>query len=127
LKRALTILLPVRNAESTLVDSVVKVLDAAADTGEKFTVLIIDDASIDSTSELAYDLCRRYPQVRTLRLRRPVGEDAALRWALAQTRGEVVCVRAGCPPIFEPISAKTPLARPNYLDRAKTLASEGRR
>jgi glycosyltransferase involved in cell wall biosynthesis len=125
LQRALTILLPVRNVQSTLADTVKRVLDMAADVSERFEVLIIDDASSDATSEVAHELCRHYPQIRLLRHKKPLGEDAAVRSVLVQTRGEVVCVRGGQTPAFESISLKAPPSRPNFLDRTRTFAREG--
>jgi glycosyltransferase involved in cell wall biosynthesis len=125
LQRALTILLPVRNVQSTLTDTVVQVLDMAADMSERFQVLIIDDASSDATMEVAHDLRMRYPQIRVLRHKKPLGEEAAMRLVLAQIRGEVVCVRSRRRPVFESISAKIPPARPNFLDRARIYAGEG--
>ncbi len=97
----------------------------AADVSERFEVLIIDDASSDATSEVAHDLCRNYPQIRLLRHKKPMGEDAAVRSISAQIRGEVVCVREGQPSAFESVSLNAPPARPNFLGRARTLAREG--
>ena len=125
MKRALTILLPVRNAQSTLADTVAQALDTAADVSQRFEILIIDDASSDATIEVAYDLCRQYPQIRMVRHKKPLGEEASLRSVLAQTRGEVVCVRGGQRPVFESISLKAPPTRPNFLERARTFAREG--
>ena len=125
MQRALTILLPVRNAQSTLADTVGQILDMAADISERFEVLIIDDASADGTGEVAHDLCRQYPQVRVLRNKKPLGEEAAVRSVLAQTRGEVICVRIGQRPVFESITLKAAPGRPNFLDRTRTLVREG--
>jgi cellulose synthase/poly-beta-1,6-N-acetylglucosamine synthase-like glycosyltransferase len=97
----------------------------AADVSDRFEIVIIDDASTDATSEVAHDLCRHYPQVRLLRHKKPLGEEAALRAMLAQTRGEVVCVRSGETPAFEPIPLKAPPARPNFLHRSRTFVREG--
>jgi hypothetical protein len=125
LKRALTILLPVRNAQSTLADTVGRVLDMAADVSEQFEILIIDDASADATNEVAHDLCRHYPQIRLLRHKKPLGEDAAVRAISAQIRGEVVCVRDAQPLTFETIPLKAPPSRPNFLHRSRTFVREG--
>ena len=124
MQRALTILLPVRNAQSTLAETVGQVLDMAADISERFEVLIIDDASADATNEVAHDLCRHYPQLRLLRNKRPLGEDA-VRSVLAQTRGDVVCVRGVQSPVFESIVPKSPPSRPNFLHRVRAFAREG--
>jgi dolichol-phosphate mannosyltransferase len=125
LQRPLTILLPVRNAQSTLASTVTRVLEMAADLNERFEVVIIDDASSDYTIEVAHDLCTRYPQIRVLRHKTPLGEDAAVRSVLAQIRGEVICVRDRRGPIFEVIPAKIAPARPNFLDRARVYSREG--
>jgi glycosyltransferase involved in cell wall biosynthesis len=125
LQRPLTILLPVRNAQSTLANTVTRVLEMAADMSERFEILIIDDASSDYTIEVAHDLSTRYPQIRVLRNKTPLGDDAAVRSVLAQIRGEVICVRDRQGPIFEAIPAKIPPARPNFLDRVRVYAREG--
>jgi cellulose synthase/poly-beta-1,6-N-acetylglucosamine synthase-like glycosyltransferase len=126
LQRALTVLLPVRDAQSTLADTVAQVLDLAAEVSERFEVLIIDDASSDATNEIAHDLRRCYPQIRVLRHRKPLGEDAALRMALSQIRGDVLCVKRGRRPALQPYSARLSPARPNYLIRASQLLNEVR-
>ena len=69
-KRSLSVLLPVKDVQATLSDSVHEILDVAADCGERFEVLIIDDGSTDATSEVAHELSRHYPQVRMLSPRR---------------------------------------------------------
>jgi dolichol-phosphate mannosyltransferase len=125
LNRSLTVLLPVRDAESSLAEMLTQVLEMAADVSERFEVLIIDDASSDATTDMAHELCQRYPQIRMVRHKRPLGEEAAVRSAVAQSRGEVVIVRGGRRPVFERIPAKIPPARPNYLGRVKMFAREG--
>jgi dolichol-phosphate mannosyltransferase len=97
----------------------------AADMSERFEVVIIDNASSDATIEVAHDLCMLYPQIRVLRHKTPLGEDAAVRSVLAQIRGEVICVRDRQGPILESIPAKIPPSRPNFLGRARVYAREG--
>ncbi len=122
MKRLLTVLLPVQDAQATLAETVEDVLDAAAAMTDRFELLIIDDGSADATSEVAHELTRHYPQVRAIRHSRPLGREAALRTGLAKSRGEVVLVRdkggrtmARLPHVNQP-------GRPNYLDRLKQLA-----
>jgi glycosyltransferase involved in cell wall biosynthesis len=152
LHRPLTILLPVHNAQSTLADTVEQVLDIGADTSQRFEVLIIDDASTDATCEVIHELRTRYPQIRAITHKKPIGEDISVRLASAQIRGEVVRARLGRQPVLEPIFAgdnqktpvaaddssfaefaiaastalKTPPARPNFLDRSRTFAGDSR-
>lgn len=153
MQRPLTILLPVRNVQSTLADTVGQVLDLAADTSERFEVLIIDDASTDATCEVVHELRSRYPQIRVISHKKPLGEEMALRLASSQIRGEVARVRPGRCPVLEPIFTgetreapldsddaswalsakaaaailKTPPARPNFLDRSRTFARDSLR
>src|SRR5208337_5440566 len=92
LNRSLTVVLPVRDAQSTLAATVTQVLEMASDLSERFELLIIDDGSSDATSEVAQELSRRFPQIRTLRNSEALGEEAALRAGFGQSRGEVVFV-----------------------------------
>jgi dolichol-phosphate mannosyltransferase len=117
--------MPVRDAQSTLAGTVAQVLDMAADVSERFELLIIDDGSSDATGEIAHELSLHYPQIRTLRHNKPLGEEAALRAGMAQCRGEVVFVRGGCQPVFQRLSSAGQPTRPNYLGRARTFAREG--
>ena len=125
MKRSLTVLLPVRDAQSTLAVTVTQVLEMASDLNERFELLIIDDGSSDATGEVADELSRCYPQIRTLRLSQPMGEEEALRAGFAQSRGDVVFVRSGRPPTFERLSWASQPVRPNYLGRVRTFAREG--
>ena len=93
LESSLTVLLPVQDAQATLTETVEEVLEAAADLTDRFELLIIDDGSADATGEIAHELTRHYPQIRTIRHARPMGREAALRSGLAESRGEVVFVR----------------------------------
>ena len=88
--RSLTVLLPVRNAQSTLTARVMQALETAADLAERFEVVIVDDGSTDDTSEVAFDLARDYPQVRAVRHGRGLGHEAAVRSGFAGSHGEVV-------------------------------------
>jgi len=89
-ERSLTVLLPVCNVESTLVASVREVLEVVSEFTERFELVIVDDGSEDSTSEVAQDLIRRYPQVCTVRHGRHLGRDAAIRTGLEQSSGQIV-------------------------------------
>ena len=97
----------------------------ASDLNERFELLIIDDGSSDATNEVAIELSRNYPQVRTLRNDKPMGDELALRAGLAQSRGDVVYVRDAGHPTFERIAWSSQPARPNYLGRVRKFAREG--
>jgi hypothetical protein len=83
-------LLPVKNAQATLASTVQEILDVAADLSEQFELLIIDDGSTDATSEIASELTKNYPQIRTIRQGRSIGRQEAIRSGLKQTQGDMV-------------------------------------
>lgn len=67
LEPRLTLLLPVRNAQASLSRDVARILEIAADLSPCFELLILDRGSTDATEEVADELARSYPQVRTAR------------------------------------------------------------
>ncbi len=125
MNRSLTVLLPVRNAQSTLAATVSRVLEMASDLSERFELLIIDDSSSDATAEVIRELSRQYPQIRTLRHSQPMGEDAAVRAAFALSQGDVVVVRGEGSPTFERLSWASQPVRPNFLGRVRNHVRGG--
>lgn len=125
MQRSLSVLLPVKNSQSTLSESVHEILDLATDTVERFEILIIDDGSTDATSEVAQELTNCYPQVRAIRHGSTLGVEEAIRTGLKRSQGEVVVIRDenGRFRIIERRSpAKRPPSRPvrpNYLSHVK--------
>jgi glycosyltransferase involved in cell wall biosynthesis len=92
-ERSLTVLLPVHNAQSTLSDTVVEILEVVSDLTDRFELVIVDDGSVDATSEVAQELTCRYPQVRAVRHGQCLGCEAAVRTGLQRSSGEIVFVR----------------------------------
>jgi hypothetical protein len=127
-QRSLSILLPVKDAQATLIDSVHEILDVVTDSRDPFEVIIIDDGSTDATSEVAHELTCHYPQVRLVRHHTPQGREAAIRTGLQRSQGEVVVTRNNeggfsildqRSPTPKPFSSRP--ARPNYLSRLKNF------
>jgi len=88
--RSVTVLLPVYNAQSTLLGRAIRALDMASELGEQFELVIVDDGSTDYTSEVAFELARDYPQIHAVRHGRRLGREAAIRSGLERSHGEVV-------------------------------------
>jgi cellulose synthase/poly-beta-1,6-N-acetylglucosamine synthase-like glycosyltransferase len=94
LERSLSVLLPVRNMQSTLSAQVEQILDVMPELTGCFELIIIDDGSTDATIEVADELTRRYPQVVVLRHGTPRGSVAAVQTGFQRSRGEVICVKS---------------------------------
>jgi hypothetical protein len=124
LESSLTVLLPVQDAQATLAETVEEVLDAAAELTDRFELLIIDDGSADATSEIAHELTRHYPQVRAIRHSKPLGREAAVRTGLAQSRGEVVFIRAKEGGAIQRLSPPSRPAQPNFSRRPQRFSVE---
>jgi len=86
------VLLPVKNAQSTLAPTVHKILDVVSEISEQIELLIIDDGSADATSEVAVELTRHYPQVQAICQSRSLGKEAAIRSALQKSTGEIALI-----------------------------------
>jgi glycosyltransferase involved in cell wall biosynthesis len=65
-------------------------LEVASELTDRLELIIIDDGSTDATSEVAAELQRDYPQIRTVRHGKPRGEQESLRAGLRMSSGRVV-------------------------------------
>jgi glycosyltransferase involved in cell wall biosynthesis len=90
--RTVSVLLPVKNAQSTLAPTVHKILDVVSEISEQIELLIIDDGSVDATSEVAMELTRRYPQVQAICQGHSLGKEASIRSALQKSTGQIALI-----------------------------------
>lgn len=90
---SLSILIPVRNAESSLAAQVEHLLDVLPELTPRFEILVIDDGSTDHTPELARELARAYPQLRLIRHTQPRGAEATIQTGLRWAQGQTVLVQ----------------------------------
>lgn len=99
LSQSLSIILPVRDAEPKLASMVHQLLEVTSDLTSDLELMIVDDGSIDNTEEVAMELCRQYPQVKTLRYAKPAGHISAVRVGITYTHGDVVLIQNIAAPI----------------------------
>lgn len=90
--QSLSIVFPVCNAEATIQQHIMTLLDMAADLTHRFEILIVDDASNDSTEELVWELSRQFPQVRMTRHPRTMGSATAAQTGIQLSTGDVIFV-----------------------------------
>ena len=90
MSQSLCVVLPIRNAQSTLGASAATALEALTDLTGDFELLLIDNGSTDATPDVAQELADRYPQVRIVRLGTSANAAEIVRTALAQTHCEQI-------------------------------------
>jgi len=89
----LSVLLPVRDVQSTLAATVLEILEILPELTSRFELIVIDDGSKDATLEVADDLAEHYPQVRAVHHTEPRGHSAAIQTGLRHSSGEVIFLR----------------------------------
>ena len=120
--RSLTILLPVRNAQNTLADTVSEVLEVASELTSQLELVIVDDGSTDDTCEIAQELTVHYPQVKACSHGTHLGKAAAIKTGLQHSNGEVVVLRDGSTVLLdEQMHGPSKPSKPNYLSRLKNF------
>jgi hypothetical protein len=90
---SLSVLVPVRNAESSITTQVDNLLEMLPELTSRFEVLVIDDGSTDQTVELIRELALRYPQLRLIRHTQPRGAEATIQTGLQWAQGQTVFVQ----------------------------------
>jgi glycosyltransferase involved in cell wall biosynthesis len=88
----LTIIVPALDEERTLADVVEELLARLRPTFA-LELIVVDDGSRDATPRILADLAARVPELRTLRHERPRGKGAAVRSAIAESRGDVLVIQ----------------------------------
>ncbi len=92
MKPSVSVLLPVYNAQHRLENEVAAILDVLAELTDRFDVLIVDDGSVDDTTDVAQQLAIVYPQVSTVRHPLRLGLAEAVQTGLDQTDGDILFV-----------------------------------
>ncbi len=114
---ALSVVIPVYNEEEVLLllaDRLRPVLDSL---GEEYEVVAVDDGSVDATPMILASMQRTWPQLRTIRLRRNCGHQAALTAGLHRAFGDhVVSIDADLQDPPEKILEMLAKARAENLD-----------
>ncbi len=90
---SLSIIVPVRDAQATIWGQVHHLLDLLPDLTSRFEVVVVDDASLDHTAEIASDLAREYPQVKLLVHSDQRGLAQAAKTGLAASNGQIILVQ----------------------------------
>lgn len=85
----LTVIMPAYNEELTI-EKILRKVDAVDIEKE---ILVVDDASTDSTPKILARLEKEIPGLRTIRHERNSGKGAAIRSAIPHVRGDIVIIQ----------------------------------
>jgi dolichol-phosphate mannosyltransferase len=88
---SISVVVPCYNEERLLAKSIARVL-ALKDALPHLEVIIVDDASLDRSHEVAAALAAEHPCIRVIRHDANQGKGAALRTGFAAAGGEVICI-----------------------------------
>jgi len=95
----LCVVLPLRNADSSIESDVQSVLDTAEQIGVPFEIRVIDVGSRDDTLSTVTNLARRYPQLAVTSVPPGTSFESILDRARDATRAEWLCIHRGRGPI----------------------------
>lgn len=92
MRRSLSLILPVRNAQSTLNSTIEYLLESLSDQTSYLEVILIDDGSTDDTAEVVFEMVERYPQIKAVYNDIPCGWRESVMRGLEVTSGEMLLI-----------------------------------
>lgn len=91
----LSVVIPVYNEAPNLRPLCESLMEALLPLQRSFEVILVDDGSTDDSLPVYQDLCRRYRQLRVLRLRRNFGQTAGFSAGFDSARGRAIVTMDG--------------------------------
>ena len=87
--RLLSIVVPVFNERENLATLVREIVTVMDERHFQYELILVDDGSTDGSSAEFETLCREYPLLKVIELRRNFGQTAAMAAGFHHARGEV--------------------------------------
>jgi glycosyltransferase involved in cell wall biosynthesis len=91
----LSVVIPIRNEEASLVELHREITDALTAWGRSFEIILVDDGSTDQSFEIMAKLQAMDPRVRVIRFRRNFGQTAAFAAGFDYARGRLIVTSDG--------------------------------
>ncbi len=90
---AMSVVLPLHNQQSVVVERVEHVLDELSELCHQIQLIAIDDHSTDATGEILHDLSLKFPQLEVLHTGCRMGAKNAAQAAVSKAKGDFVFVQ----------------------------------
>ena len=92
--KSLSILVPAYNEEAYIEKLLLELVDLDLSLYvASFDICVIDDASTDSTTEIARKIAKKTDTIRVIRQKKNQGKGAAIRTGIAHTQGEFIIIQ----------------------------------
>ena len=86
----LSVVIPVFNEEESLPHLADKLNKSLQGLNKRYEVILVDDGSTDSSETALREICRKFPNFKTIRFRRNFGQTAAIAAGLDHAKGETI-------------------------------------
>jgi glycosyltransferase involved in cell wall biosynthesis len=86
----LSVFFPAYNDSGTIASMVIRTVKAASELTSDFEIIVVNDASVDGTAEIADELARTYPQVRVVHHEKNRGYGGALQTGFRSSTKELI-------------------------------------
>src|SRR3954471_15541942 len=106
----LSIVIPAYKEETRLGPTLRSYLDYCRNAGRSVEVTVVDDGSLDGTSQVVETLAGTYPELRLIRLADNRGKGYAVRTGIVNSRGNQI--------LFADADGATPIAELERLEAA---------
>ncbi len=92
LSSLVSVVVPVYNERENLAELHSRVTKAVSSTGHPFEIVLVDDGSVDGSTEMIRELSESDPRVVGVRLSRNFGHEAAIQAGMHESRGAAVII-----------------------------------
>jgi dolichyl-phosphate beta-glucosyltransferase len=112
----LSVVIPAFNEALRLPRTLTEILGILAPSGRDFEILVVDDGSLDGTSDVAREFAHIDPRLRLIRVDRNRGKGHAVKVGVAQATGETV--------LYLDADGSTPFGELVKLERALVAGAD---
>jgi dolichol-phosphate mannosyltransferase len=91
----ISVVIPLFNEEENIPALYKRLIDSSKLWGEDFEIIFIDDGSFDNTLSMLKDICKSDPKIKTIKLSRNFGHQAAISAGIKNATGDAVVIMDG--------------------------------